>query len=100
MRLWPAARSRAASPGRASSRWGRRKQLQRFVEQVAAQPFGLSRISDRIRLILKNLLLESLAVRTSRRNLQLGERSLIMGILNVTPDSFSDGGRFASSEMA
>ncbi len=79
---------------------GTLKQLQRFVEKVAAQPFGLSRISDRIRLILKNLLLESLAVRTSRRNLQLGERTLIMGILNVTPDSFSDGGRFASSEMA
>jgi dihydropteroate synthase len=26
--------------------------------------------------------------------LQLGERTLIMGILNVTPDSFSDGGRW------
>ena len=79
---------------------GTLKQLQRFVEKVAAQPFGLSSISDRIRLILKNVLLESLAVRTSRRNLQLGEHTLIMGILNVTPDSFSDGGRFASSEMA
>ena len=30
----------------------------------------------------------------------LGERTLIMGILNVTPDSFSDGNRFASSEAA
>ena len=28
------------------------------------------------------------------RSLQLGERPLQMGILNVTPDSFSDGGRF------
>ena len=27
-------------------------------------------------------------------SLELGERSLVMGILNVTPDSFSDGGRF------
>jgi len=27
--------------------------------------------------------------------LELGRRTLIMGILNVTPDSFSDGGRFA-----
>ena len=25
----------------------------------------------------------------------LGQRVLVMGILNVTPDSFSDGGRFA-----
>ena len=26
------------------------------------------------------------------RTLALGERTLVMGILNVTPDSFSDGG--------
>lgn len=30
----------------------------------------------------------------------LGERTLIMGILNVTPDSFSDGGRFNVVEAA
>ncbi len=30
----------------------------------------------------------------------LGKRTLIMGILNVTPDSFSDGGRFLSVESA
>jgi len=28
------------------------------------------------------------------RRLELGERTLVMGILNVTPDSFSDGGKF------
>jgi len=27
-------------------------------------------------------------------------RCLIVGVLNVTPDSFSDGGRFASAETA
>ena len=27
------------------------------------------------------------------RALQLGKRTLIMGVVNVTPDSFSDGGR-------
>lgn len=30
----------------------------------------------------------------------LGERTLVMGILNVTPDSFSDGGRFNNVESA
>jgi len=30
----------------------------------------------------------------------LGERPLIMGVLNVTPDSFSDGGRFINAEEA
>ncbi|HYX27058.1 MAG TPA: dihydropteroate synthase [Pyrinomonadaceae bacterium] len=31
-----------------------------------------------------------------RRSLTYGERTLVMGILNVTPDSFSDGGEFFS----
>ena len=34
------------------------------------------------------------------RTLSLGQRTLIMGILNVTPDSFSDGGHFYSPERA
>lgn len=32
--------------------------------------------------------------------LELGRRTLIMGILNATPDSFSDGGRFDEVEAA
>lgn len=32
--------------------------------------------------------------------LELGERTLVMGILNVTPDSFSDKGRYAGLEKA
>ena len=28
------------------------------------------------------------------RKLRLGERTLVMGVVNVTPDSFSDGGRY------
>src|ERR1700744_4387351 len=32
--------------------------------------------------------------------LQLGEKTLIMGVLNVTPDSFSDGGRFSDPDRA
>src|SRR5579864_2367629 len=34
------------------------------------------------------------------RALVLGERTLIMGVLNVTPDSFSDGGAYLDSEAA
>lgn len=32
--------------------------------------------------------------------LELGQRTLIMGIVNITPDSFSDGGRFFSTGRA
>jgi dihydropteroate synthase len=33
------------------------------------------------------------------RTLVLGERTLVMGVLNVTPDSFSDGGKYAQPEF-
>jgi dihydropteroate synthase len=34
------------------------------------------------------------------RSLALGKRTLVMGVLNVTPDSFSDGGEFLDPEKA
>lgn len=34
------------------------------------------------------------------REIQLGDRTLIAGILNVTPDSFSDGGKYADPDAA
>lgn len=38
--------------------------------------------------------------RLHTRALDLGRRTLVMGVLNVTPDSFSDGGRFFSRDHA
>ena len=34
------------------------------------------------------------------RTLELGTRTLVMGVVNVTPDSFSDGGKFLQQESA
>jgi dihydropteroate synthase len=34
------------------------------------------------------------------RRIELGKRTLVMGVVNVTPDSFSDGGQLASPEAA
>src|SRR3970040_99106 len=39
-------------------------------------------------------------LRLPSRTLVLGERTLVMGVLNVTPDSFSDGGLYARVEAA
>ncbi len=38
--------------------------------------------------------------RLRTRELELGPRTLVMGILNVTPDSFSDGGKFLARDHA
>jgi dihydropteroate synthase len=34
------------------------------------------------------------------REIQLGERTVILGVLNVTPDSFSDGGKYQDPDRA
>lgn len=36
----------------------------------------------------------------SSGKLLIGTRTLVMGVLNVTPDSFSDGGEFVSTDLA
>lgn len=38
--------------------------------------------------------------RAGPHRLPLGGRTLVMGVVNVTPDSFSDGGRFLDPEVA
>ena len=38
--------------------------------------------------------------RLRARALELGRRTLIMGVVNITPDSFSDGGAFLAPEAA
>jgi dihydropteroate synthase len=34
------------------------------------------------------------------RTLELGRRTLVMGVVNITPDSFSDGGKFFDAKLA
>ena len=38
--------------------------------------------------------------KVTHRTLDLSKRALLMGVLNVTPDSFSDGGRWGNAEGA
>lgn len=38
--------------------------------------------------------------RCRERTLEIGKRALIMGVVNVTPDSFSDGGQHSTTESA
>ena len=79
---------------------GTLKQLSRLAAKIARQPFGLDSIARDILRILKNAGQKRFVLKTSRRKITLGNRTLIMGILNVTPDSFSDGGTFLSPERA
>lgn len=76
------------------------KQLNRFIDKISSQPFGLSRLAEDLKQLLGNLSKDQWTLRTSRREMILGDRTRIMAVLNVTPDSFSDGGFYESHEKA
>ena len=48
----------------------------------------------------KKLVKTNKGINFSQLNINFGQRTYIMGILNVTPDSFSDGGDFVLIEKA
>lgn len=76
------------------------KQILAMVKKIEKQPFGLNLIAANILELLKNISQKEYTLKTNRREILLGEKTLIMGILNVTPDSFSDGGFFYSQQKA
>jgi dihydropteroate synthase len=79
---------------------GTLKQISALAVKIEKQPFGLNIIARDILEILKNVSQNEYFLKTSRREIHLGKKTLIMGILNVTPDSFSDGGVFYSHKKA
>jgi dihydropteroate synthase len=78
---------------------GTAKQLTRLCRKLTVQPFALPELAGELEALLARVTSPPTAWRTSRRTLSL-QRPLIMGILNLTPDSFSDGGRFIDPDRA
>lgn len=79
---------------------GTRKQLDRLVRKLQRQPFRMQLLGSQIKRLLEDHGRQRYTFSTARRQMELGERTLVMGILNVTPDSFSDGGRYFATEQA
>ncbi|MDI6710673.1 MAG: dihydropteroate synthase [Bacillota bacterium] len=76
-------------------------QLASLVRKLKQQPFGLPALADELNRVLYHLEVRpALKLDCRGRRLTIGERTLVMGILNATPDSFSDGGRYLDPEAA
>lgn len=79
---------------------GTQKQIMALAGKIENQPFGLKKIAVDLRQLLQSQNKKDLIFKTARRKIKISGRTLIMGILNITPDSFSDGGLFLSHERA
>jgi dihydropteroate synthase len=74
--------------------------LRRLAEKLREQPFGLKRFASAMEAAVEGWNRRHAALRLpDGRTLSL-QKPLVMGILNVTPDSFSDGGLWTRPEDA
>jgi dihydropteroate synthase len=73
-------------------------EIENICLKLKNQQFGLSKISDEILEILFPKKILPLKIRG--KNFLWGKKTYIMGILNITPDSFSDGGIYMDTEIA
>ncbi len=70
-------------------------QLRELAQKLSYQPFGLPELGERITDLLDSAAPKPHSVLRARHHrLDLTEKVHVMGILNVTPDSFSDGGLY------
>lgn len=73
---------------------GTMAQLKRLVDKLETQPFGLSVVAEDIRAAL------GIGVTPESRGYPWADGTAIMGIINVTPNSFHDGGLYATADAA
>jgi len=78
--------------------WGQYRYL---LPKLRRQPFRLREVADEVDRALRAYAAHGpRTVPGAHRSLALGDRPSVMGVINVTPDSFSDGGRFLEPEAA
>jgi len=79
---------------------GTLKQLQQLMQKLKQHQFGLPRLAEEMAEALNNYDATPKAIKIGKRMFGFGKRTYIMGVLNITPDSFSDGGKHLKLEQA
>jgi dihydropteroate synthase len=76
------------------------RQLRALVDRLTSQPECVARLVPELVELSGRFLSPARIIKLGRKTVDLGRRTYVMGILNVTPDSFSDGGRFLEPSAA
>ncbi len=79
---------------------GTPKQYQRLGRKLQYDYFNLRNIGTELKELFGRLHKTHLSLTLRKRNYPLGKKTLIMGILNITQDSFYDGGRYIDLDRA
>jgi dihydropteroate synthase len=78
---------------------GTEKQFEKLTLKLDQYP-DLQPLGQSLKETLKNISKIHYTIRCRKKTLKLGKQTLLMGVLNVTPDSFSDGGLYFDKEKA
>ncbi|HLD82529.1 MAG TPA: dihydropteroate synthase, partial [Candidatus Omnitrophota bacterium] len=73
---------------------GNLSQFNRLFEKLKKQPFGLGRLAQDLSCAIANYQRDRFTLNLGRFKLNIGRRTQIMGIINLTPDSFSGDGLY------
>lgn len=73
---------------------GTLRQLRQFAVKLRQQPFGLAEIGAELDEVLTNYAPAPQTLVCGNQSVTLGSRTLVMGIINLTPDSFSQDGLY------
>ena len=79
---------------------GTEKQFASLVRKLKTQPFGLKALGEEVDAALLAFDETPGDLAWGRYTLPLSARTCVMGVLNVTPDSFSDAGQYADFDSA
>ena len=82
--------------------FGSEKSIRNLTEKIKLQPFGLKAMSLELEVFLNNLQKNQSRniLKISNKSFNLKNETIIMGILNTTPDSFFDGGKYTNLKGA
>lgn len=78
---------------------GTQKQFEKLILKLDQNP-DLQLVSQSLKETVDNISKTHYIIRCRRRTFLLGRRTLLMAILNITPDSFSDGGLYFDKDKA
>jgi len=79
---------------------GNLKQYKQLAIKIKAQPFSLKYLGKEILKLIEDFNKDNFTLFSKDRVIELENKSYVMGILNTTPDSFSDGGEFLDINKA
>jgi len=79
---------------------GTTRHFEILKEKLSHQQFGLAELGEEIVEMIERFERRKFLIKLPKGELELGDEPVIMGILNLTPDSFYDGGKYLDPERA